>query len=197
MTSSDDNTGRRRFLTGAVTVMGAIGGAFTAVPFILSWQPSERARAIGAPVEVDLDKVEPGGMVTVKWQGKPVYVVKRTEAALETISELDGVVRDPNSDEEQQPGYARNEYRSIKPDVLVIEAVCTHLGCAPKFRPEVAPVDLGDDWLGGFFCPCHGSRFDFAGRVFAGVPAPTNLKVPPYMYLDDRRILIGEDQETA
>ena len=120
-----------------------------------------------------------------------------TEQALATIPKLDAVVRDPNSDEDQQPSYARNEHRSIKPDLLVLIAVCTHLGCAPKFRPEVAPVDLGEDWMGGFFCPCHGSRFDFAGRVYAGVPAPTNLIVPPYKYIDERRILIGEDQEAA
>jgi ubiquinol-cytochrome c reductase iron-sulfur subunit len=197
MSSSDVNTGRRRFLAGAVTAMGGIGGAFAAVPFIASWTPSERARAIGAPVEVDLTKVEPGGLLRVKWQGKPVFIVRRTEEALASIPKLDAKVRDPNSEEDQQPAYARNAHRSIRPDVLVLVAVCTHLGCAPLFRPEVAPTDLGEDWLGGFFCPCHGSRFDLAGRVYAGVPAPTNLIVPPYRYVDEGRILIGEDQEAA
>ena len=197
MSSSDVNTARRRFLAGAVTAVGGIGGAFAAVPFIASWSPSERARAIGAPVEVDLDKVEPGGRITVKWRGKPVYVVKRTQAALEAIAKLDDKVRDPKSEQPQQPDYAKNEHRSRKPEVLVVVAVCTHLSCAPLYRPEVAPADLGESWLGGFYCPCHGSRFDLAGRVYNGVPAPTNLEVPPYTYLSDSRILIGEDGEKA
>lgn len=197
MSSSDVNTGRRRFLVGAVTALGGIGGVFAAVPFVVSWSPSERARAIGAPVEVNLDKIEPGARITVKWRGKPVYVVKRTDAALEALGKLDESVRDPNSDQPQQPAYAKNQHRSRKPDLLVIEAVCTHLSCAPIYRPEIAPVDLGESWLGGFYCPCHGSRFDLAGRVYSGVPAPTNLVVPPYTYLSDNRILIGEDGEAA
>lgn len=197
MSSSDVNTGRRRFLTGAVVVMGGIGSAFAAVPFIASWSPSDRAKAIGAPVEVDISKLEPGGITRVKWQGKPVWVVRRTDAALASIKKLDAQVRDPTSLEEQQPTYAANEYRSIKPEYLVLVGVCTHLGCAPSYRPELAPSDLGPEWEGGFFCPCHGSRFDLAGRVYPGVPAPTNLVVPPHTYLSDGRILVGVDSEKA
>jgi len=197
MSSSDIDTGRRRFLTGAVTVMGGIGSAFAAVPFIASWAPSDRAKAIGAPVEVDIGKLEPGQATRVKWQGKPVVVVRRTEASLAAIKTLDDKVRDPQSLEKQQPDYAANEFRSIKPEFLVVVAICTHLGCAPTYRPEVAPADLGPEWQGGFFCPCHGSRFDLAGRVYAGVPAPTNLVVPRYEYLSDSRILIGVDAESA
>jgi ubiquinol-cytochrome c reductase iron-sulfur subunit len=197
MSSSDVNTARRRFLTGAVTVMGGIGSAFAAVPFIVSWAPSDRAKAIGAPVEIDISKIQPGGFTVVKWQGKPVWVVRRTEAALESIAALDDKVRDPNSQEEMQPAYASNEYRSLKPEYLVLVGICTHLGCSPKYRPEVAPADLGPEWRGGFFCPCHGSRFDFAGRVYSGVPAPSNLEVPRHRYLSDSRILIGVDPEKA
>ena len=197
MSSSDIDTGRRRFLTGAVTVMGGIGGAFAAVPFIAAWTPSDRAKAIGAPVEVDISKLEPGQATRVKWQGKPVVIVRRTEASLASIKKLDDKVRDPQSLEEQQPDYATNEYRSIKPEFLVLVGICTHLGCAPSYRPEVAPADLGPEWEGGFFCPCHGSRFDLAGRVYASVPAPTNLVVPPHKYLADGRILVGVDAESA
>jgi ubiquinol-cytochrome c reductase iron-sulfur subunit len=197
MSSSDLNNSRRRFLTGAVVAMGGIGSAFAAVPFIVSWTPSDRAKAFGAPVEVDISKLEPGAIQRVKWQGKPVWVVRRTDAALASIKKLDDQVRDPNSLEEQQPEYAANEFRSIKPEYLVLVGVCTHLGCAPSYRPEVAPADLGREWEGGFFCPCHGSRFDLAGRVFPGVPAPTNLVVPPHKYLSDGRILVGVDSEKA
>jgi ubiquinol-cytochrome c reductase iron-sulfur subunit len=197
MSSSDLNNSRRRFLTGAVVAMGGIGSAFAAVPFIVSWTPSDRAKAFGAPVEVDISKLEPGAIQRVKWQGKPVWVVRRTDAALASIKKLDAQMRDPNSLEEQQPEYAANEFRSIKPEYLVLVGVCTHLGCAPSYRPEVAPADLGREWEGGFFCPCHGSRFDLAGRVFEGVPAPTNLVVPPHKYLSDGRILVGVDSEKA
>lgn len=197
MSSSDVNTGRRRFLTGAVVAMGGIGSAFAAVPFIASWTPSDRAKAIGAPVEVDISKLEPGGITRVKWQGKPVWVVRRTDAALASIRRLDAHVRDPESLVEQQPAYAANEYRSLRPEYLVLVGLCTHLGCAPSYRPEIAPADLGPEWEGGFFCPCHGSRFDLAGRVFPGVPAPTNLVVPPHRYLNDGRILVGVDSESA
>jgi ubiquinol-cytochrome c reductase iron-sulfur subunit len=180
-----------------VVAMGGIGSAFAAVPFIVSWTPSDRAKAFGAPVEVDISKLEPGAIQRVKWQGKPVWVVRRTDAALASIKKLDAQMRDPNSLEEQQPEYATNEFRSIKPEYLVLVGVCTHLGCAPSYRPEVAPADLGREWEGGFFCPCHGSRFDLAGRVFPGVPAPTNLVVPPHKYLSDGRILVGVDSEKA
>jgi ubiquinol-cytochrome c reductase iron-sulfur subunit len=198
MSSSDVNTTRRRFLTGAVTVMGGIGTAFAAVPFIAAWTPSERAKAIGAPVEVDIGKLEPGQMTRVKWQGKPVWVVRRTEQALQSIRDLpQEKLRDPDSTEEMQPTYAANELRSIKDEYLVLVGICTHLGCSPTYRPEIAPVDLGPDWKGGFFCPCHGSLFDMAGRVYAGVPAPSNLPVPPHKYLSDSRILVGVDPEKA
>lgn len=197
MSSSDVNTGRRRFLTGAVAAVSGIGGAFAAVPFIAAWTPSERVKAIGAPVEVSIGSLEPGQMTRVKWQGKPVWVVRRTEEALASIRALDAKVRDPDSIEDQQPAYATNEDRSIKPEYLVLVGICTHLGCSPSYRPEVAPADLGPEWLGGFFCPCHGSRFDMAGRVYAGVPAPTNLVVPKHTYLAEDRILIGVDPENA
>jgi ubiquinol-cytochrome c reductase iron-sulfur subunit len=198
MSSSDVNATRRRFLTGAVTVVGGIGTAFAAVPFIAAWTPSERAKAIGAPVEVDIGKLEPGQMTRVKWQGKPVWVVRRTEQALQSVRDIpEAKLRDPGSSEEMQPKYAANELRSIKDEYLVLVGICTHLGCSPTYRPEIAPVDLGPDWQGGFFCPCHGSRFDMAGRVYAGVPAPSNLPVPPHKYLSDSRILVGVDPENA
>jgi len=197
MSSTDANLGRRRFLTGAVTVVTGIGSAFAAVPFIAAWTPSERAKAIGAPVEVDIGGLEPGQMTRVKWQGKPVWVVRRTEESLAGLKRDEGELRDPSSAEDMQPKYATNEVRSIKPEYLVLVGICTHLGCAPTYRPEIAPADLGPTWQGGFFCPCHGSRFDLAGRVYAGVPAPTNLQVPPHRYLSDSRILVGEDPENA
>ncbi len=197
MSASDTSNSRRRFLTGAVGVVGGIGGVFTAVPFIASWTPSERAYAIGAPVDVDISKIEPGRMIVEKWQGKPVFIVNRPDAALQRLPLNESVLRDPKSLENQQPDYAQNEYRSRKPQLLVMIGVCTHLGCAPTYRPDVAPIDLGPAWQGGFFCPCHGSRFDLAGRVYQGVPAPTNLVIPPYKYLNDDRILIGDDQESA
>ena len=197
MSSSDVSTARRRFLTGAVAVMGGIGSAFGAVPFIAAWTPSDRAKAIGAPVEVDISKLEVGSVVVVKWQGKPVWVVRRDEASLASIRKLDGLVRDPDSTEEMQPAYATNENRSIKAEYVVLVGICTHLGCSPTYRPEIAPVDLGPEWEGGFFCPCHGSRFDLAGRVYPGVPAPSNLEVPPHKYLSDSRILVGVDPENA
>ncbi|UTF61523.1 ubiquinol-cytochrome c reductase iron-sulfur subunit [Gilvimarinus sp. DA14] len=190
------NKTRRRVLTGATTVVGAIGAVGVAVPFVGSWNPSAKAKAAGAPVQVNISKIEPGAMITVEWRGKPVYIVRRTEEALENLSKTDDLVRDPNSEEPQQPPYAQNHARSIKPEVLVLLGLCTHLGCAPMFRPEVGAADLGgDNWQGGFFCPCHGSKFDLAGRVFKGVPAPINLQVPPHRYDSDSVLTIGEDQE--
>ena len=197
MSGDGVDIGRRRFLTGATTVVGAVGTGFAAVPFVASFQPSERAKAIGAPVEQDISKLEPGGRVVVKWRGQPVWIVRRSEDNLSGLSAVEAQLRDPKSEEEQQPGYAQNEHRSIKPEILVLVGLCTHLGCSPTYRPELAPADLGADWKGGFFCPCHGSKFDFAGRVYAGVPAPTNLVVPPHKYLSDTRIIIGVDQENA
>jgi len=194
--STDVDADRRRFLTASVAVVGGVAAAGVAVPFVAAWQPSERARAIGAPIEVDISKIEPGQMLTHKWRGKPIWIVRRTPEILQALPGLDNRLRDPQSTQDQQPAYARNEYRSIKPEILVLIGICTHLGCSPSYiKRDQAP--LGTGWPGGFFCPCHGSRFDYAGRVYEGVPAPTNLVVPPHEYLSDTRILIGADEGSA
>lgn len=195
--SDDTGLSRRRFLSVATGITAAVGAGFAAVPFISSWQPSARARALGAPVEVDISKLEDGALMKVTWRGKPVSILRRSSEMLSRLENEKVDLRDPDSEEDQQPSYARNEFRSIKPEVLVIVSNCTHLGCVPTSRFEVAPADLGPDWVGGFFCPCHGSKFDLAGRVFAGVPAPTNLVVPPYRFVDDKTLVIGEDAEVA
>jgi ubiquinol-cytochrome c reductase iron-sulfur subunit len=195
--SEDTGLSRRRFLAVATSVTAAVGAGFVAVPFISSWQPSARARALGAPVEIDISKLEDGALMKVVWRGKPVSILRRSVNMLERMESSNVELRDRDSEEDQQPGYARNEFRAIKPEVLVIVSSCTHLGCVPTSRFEVAPADLGPDWVGGFFCPCHGSKFDFSGRVFAGVPAPTNLVVPPYRYIDENTLIIGEDMEVA
>ncbi|HEX7028338.1 MAG TPA: ubiquinol-cytochrome c reductase iron-sulfur subunit, partial [Gammaproteobacteria bacterium] len=175
---------RRRFLTAGATVVGAVGVITAAVPFLASMQPSEKARIAGAPVEVDISKLAPGMRMTVQWRGRPVWIVRRTPDMLDSLATLNDELEDPNSEnKDQQPPYADNLHRSIKPEYLVMVGLCTHLGCSPTYRPEVAPQDLGADWRGGFFCPCHGSRFDLAGRVYEGVPAPTNMVVPPHRYL--------------
>lgn len=193
MTESSGFT-RRHFLTVATAVTAGAGAAATAVPFVSSFKPSARAQALGAPVERDVSKLEPGAMVKVEWRGKAVFIVRRTEAMLTRLGQISDLLQDPNSERaEQQPDYATNEYRSIKPQFLVIEGVCTHLGCAPTNRFDLGAADLGADWPGGFFCPCHGSKFDLAGRVFKSVPAPSNLKVPPHRYVNDTTILIGVD----
>ncbi|TCO80158.1 ubiquinol-cytochrome c reductase iron-sulfur subunit [Plasticicumulans lactativorans] len=197
-TAGGVDLGRRRFLTATATVVGGVGAAFVAVPFLKSWSPSERAQAAGAPVEADISKLEAGQIMTVEWRGKPVWLVRRTKAMLDALPTLDGQLRDPKSTVvEQQPAYAKNEFRSIKPELLVLVGICTHLGCSPTFRPDIAPADLGPGWKGGFFCPCHGSRFDLAGRVFQGVPAPLNLEVPPYKFLSDTRLIVGVGTEGA
>lgn len=197
MSGEETNSGRRRFLTAATTVVGAVGTGFVLVPFVSSMQPSAKARAAGAPVRADISKLEPGQMIRVKWHGKPVWIVKRTQSNLDKLASMDARLADPASEMPQQPAYAQNEWRSIKPEILVLIGICTHLGCSPTYRPDVAPADLGPEWQGGFFCPCHGSRFDIAGRVFKSMPAPKNLPVPPYRYLSDAEIMIGEDEETA
>jgi ubiquinol-cytochrome c reductase iron-sulfur subunit len=197
MSGDNTNTGRRRFLTAATSVVGAVGVGFALVPFISSMQPSAKARAAGAPVRADISKLEPGQMIRVKWRGKPVWLVKRTDEMLEGLPALDTELRDPDSLQPQQPPYAQNEFRSIKPQILVTVGICTHLGCSPTYRPDVGAADLGADWPGGFFCPCHGSRFDLAGRVFKGVPAPLNLEIPPHRYLSDTELVIGEDEGLA
>ena len=165
------------------------------VPFVKSMNPSAKTQAAGAPVEVDLTKIEPGEMVREEWRGKPVWIVNRTKQMLQTLKDVEPQLRDPNSEQPQQPSYAHNEYRSIKPEFLVLVGICTHLGCSPTYRPDVGAEDLGANWEGGFFCACHGSRFDLAGRVFRGVPAPKNLEVPPYRYAGDDKIVIGESEE--
>ena len=197
MGGDNTDTGRRRFLTAATTVVGAVGTGFVLVPFISSMQPSARARAAGAPVRADISKLEPGQMVRVKWRGKPVWLVRRTEKMLGVLPTLDATLSDPEALESIQPPYAQNEYRSIKPGLLVTVGICTHLGCSPTYRPDVGAADLGADWEGGFFCPCHGSKFDLAGRVYKGVPAPTNLRIPPYSFLDDRTVMIGVSPQGA
>ncbi len=188
---------RRRVLTLTTTVVGAVGAGYAIAPFVLSMQPSARAQAAGAPVEVDVSKMEPGQMITVEWRGKPVWVVRRTEQNVADLPGLDGKLQDPNSQTRQEPDYAQNATRSRTEEFLVLVGICTHLGCSPTYRPDIAPADLGADWKGGFFCPCHGSRFDLAGRVFSGVPAPKNLEVPPYYFMSDTRILVGEDGGAA
>jgi len=192
---NDKMSGRRKFLVAATSVAGGIAGAAIATPFLLSMMPSERAKAAGAPVEVDISKLEPGMLMMVEWRGRVVWGLNRTPDMLETLAKLEDQLADPNSEKNQQPEYARNRTRSIKPEILVTEGVCTHLGCSPVFRKDVAPADLGPDWLGGFFCPCHGSKFDLAGRVYKSVPAPTNMVVPPHVYLSDSRLLIGSESE--
>jgi ubiquinol-cytochrome c reductase iron-sulfur subunit len=191
----NEMSGRRRFLITATSVAGGIASVAWATPFILSMMPSERAKAAGAPVEVDISKLEPGMLLLVEWRGKVVWVLSRTPEMLASLTKLDSKLTDPNSEKDQQPEYAQNLTRSIRPEILVTTGVCTHLGCSPVFRKEIAPADLGPDWLGGFFCPCHGSKFDLAGRVYKNVPAPTNLLVPPHTYLSENVLLIGLDSK--
>ena len=189
MTEKVDQS-KRHFLTIATAVTGGVGIAFAAVPFLSSLKPSARARALGAPVEVPLASLEPGEMIRVVWRGRLVYVLRRTEEMLGRLVGVTEYLRDPNSSNvELQPSYATNEHRSLNPEYLVVEGSCTHLGCAPLPQFEVTP---SSDWFGGFFCPCHGSKFDLAGRVYKGSPAPTNLVIPPYRYSDDKTIIIGE-----
>ena len=198
MSSEDVNSGRRRFLVAATSAVGVAGAVGIAVPFVGSWNPSAKAKAAGAPVKADISKLEAGQMVVVEWRGKPVYVVHRTESQLERLADVNDKLKDPDSAISQQPAYISGIDRSIRPEILVIEGLCTHLGCAPKFRPEVGAADLGGaDWPGGFVCPCHGSKFDLSGRVFAGVPASTNLVVPPYSFEGDNLLVIGVDAEAA
>jgi ubiquinol-cytochrome c reductase iron-sulfur subunit len=197
MSGDGVDTSKRRFLIAATTVVGGVGAVYTAVPFLASWMPSERAKAAGAPVEADISKLEDGQMIRVQWRGKPVWLVKRTEEMLAALPGLDSKLRDPESVDPQQPEYARNVTRSIKPEILVAVGICTHLGCSPSFVPEALPQPYDADWKGGFFCVCHGSKFDLAGRVYQGVPAPLNLEVPPHKYISESLILIGDDRGAA
>jgi ubiquinol-cytochrome c reductase iron-sulfur subunit len=193
------DNGRRHFLLVATTVTGVAGAALTAVPFLASWKPSARAKALGAPVEQDISKLEAGALMKVMWRGQAIYIVRRTAEMVANLAnpELAGRLRDPKSEQSEQPKYAQNTDRSLKPEVLVLIGVCTHLGCAPLNRFQPADPELGADWPGGFYCPCHGSKFDLAGRVFKDVPAPLNLRVPPYRFITEGVVQIGVDAEVA
>ncbi len=184
---------RRRFLLTSTCVLGGVGALCALTPFVTSLLPSAKAEALGAPVEVDLTKIEPGQNAIVEWRGKPVWIIRRTKEMLQSLTTDEAQLRDPNSLVEQQPEYAKNQHRSVNPEYLVLIGICTHLGCSPKYKPTLG--ELGPEWPGGFFCPCHGSTFDLAGRVFKGVPAPINLQVPPYRFLNEHTIVIGEDTE--
>jgi ubiquinol-cytochrome c reductase iron-sulfur subunit len=197
MSDQQVDKGKRCFLIAATSVVGGVAAGATAVPFVGSMLPSERAKAAGAPVEADIGQIAPGEMQLFEWRGKPVWVVHRTKEMLATLPTLDNAVADPTSNKDKQPKYCKNEYRSIKPEYLVVVGICTHLGCSPiaKFKAEPEPFE--SNWVGGFYCPCHGSLFDLAGRVYRNKPAPENLTVPPYKYLSDNKIVIGVDSEGA
>ena len=192
------NTGRRRFLTATTAVVGAVGAGFAAVPFIKSWNPSTRAKLAGAPVTADITGLQEGQRLIMEWRGQPIWIVKRSKTMLDALPTLDGRLRDPESkNTDQQPEYIKGEARSIKPEISVLVGLCTHLGCSPEMAAEIKPEPYDPDWKGGYFCPCHKSRFDMAGRVFQGVPAPTNLVVPPHHYENDTTIIIGVDPKGA
>ncbi len=198
MSSDKIDNDKRWFLTASTCVAGAGAATAMAVPFVSTFQPSERAKTAGAPVEADISAIEPGRYLTVKWRGKPVWIVRRTAEQLEALAEVEGKLADPENTKLQQPEYASNRNRSInESEYLVMVGLCTHLGCSPTYRPDIAAADLGADWKGGFFCPCHGSKFDISGRVYKGVPAPTNMEVPPHRYLSDTLVQIGVDQGEA
>jgi len=199
MSNDGVNKGRRRLLLGATSALGAVGAVGAAVPFVASWNPSAKAKTAGAPVKVDISKLEPGQQTIASWRGKPVWIIKRGDEALKNLDAIPASnLLDGDSAGSIQPGYIPGDAkRSLRDDIVVLVGICTHLGCSPTYRPEIAPEDLGADWVGGFYCPCHGSRFDLAGRVLSGSPAPTNLVVPPHSYLDDNVILVGVDQEAA
>jgi len=186
---------RRRTLVVATSVVGGAATLGAAVPFVASMLPSERAKAAGAPVEAEIASLQPGELRVFEWRGKPVWVIRRTKQMLESLKAVAQNLTDPESKHSEQPGYAKNEYRSQKPEIMVMEGVCTHLGCSPQLKAADAKGEMGGDWVGGFYCPCHGSKFDYAGRVFRGAPAPTNLTVPPYTFVSDGSLLIGEDKD--
>lgn len=198
MSNDGVNKVRRRLLIGATSVVGAAGTVGVAVPFVASWKPSAKAKTAGAPVKADISKLEPGQQMVVKWRGKPVWIVRRGKEALENLAKIDSKLSDPKSEVPQQPEYIpHTAARAIKEEVAVLIGICTHLGCSPTYRPDIAPDDLGADWVGGYYCPCHGSRFDLSGRVFAGSPAPTNLVIPPHRYESDTVITVGLNEETS
>jgi len=190
------NQGRRRFLTATTAVVGAVGAGFVAVPFIKSWNPSARAKLAGAPVTADISALQEGQRLVLEWRGQPIWIVRRSQAVLAALPTLDEQLRDPNSENlDQQPAYIKGETRSIKPEVSVLVGLCTHLGCSPEMKAEIKPEPFDPNWKGGYFCPCHKSKFDMAGRVFQGVPAPTNLVVPPHYYENDTTIVVGVDPQ--
>ena len=191
------NNGRRRFLIATTSVVGATGVGIAAIPFLESWNPSAKAQAIGAPVQVNIDGLEPGQLMKVQWRGQTIGILRRSPQTLELLTSLDDRLRDPSSQESEQPAFAQSEGRALNDEYLVVNMHCTHLGCVPQIIPTVGPEPFDDDWKGGFFCPCHKSKFDMAGRVYKGVPAPTNLRIPPYSYIDDTTLLIGVTPEVA
>ena len=197
MANEEVNTGRRRFLTATTAVVGAVGAGFAAVPFIKSWSPSARARFAGAPVSQDISALQEGQQMVLNWRGQPIFISRRSKGMLDVLGSMDALVADPKSAASEQPAYAANATRSIKPEISVLVGVCTHLGCAPEHLPEVKPQPFDPDWKGGYFCPCHKSRYDLAGRVYKAQPAPTNLPVPPYHFESDSTVVIGVDPEGA
>jgi ubiquinol-cytochrome c reductase iron-sulfur subunit len=194
--TTDVNQSRRRIIAGTA-VLGGAAGAVAAWPFIASFEPSERAKALGAPVEADIGSLEPGQLMTVEWRGKPVWILRRTKEMLATLAKDATLLADPMSRQSEQPPFARNEVRSEKPEYLVVVGICTHLGCSPTSKLQPGDPAMGANWAGGFLCPCHGSKFDLAGRVWANMPAPTNLPVPPYRFVSDTKVVIGEDSKGA
>ena len=198
MSNDGVNKGRRRLLIGATSAVGAVGAVGAAVPFVASWNPSAEAKTAGAPVKVDISKLEPGQQAIVKWRGKPVWIIRRGDEALANLTTITDSLTDPESKIPQQPAYVPGTpARALREDISVLVGICTHLGCSPTYRPELAPADLGAEWVGGFYCACHGSRFDLSGRVLKGSPAPSNLVIPPHSYASDNMIIVGVDQETA
>ena len=197
MSSDDVNKGRRRFLVATTSVVGGVGAGLAAVPFIQSWMPSAKAQAVGVPVEINIGKLKPGQLLKVQWRGQTIGVLRRTAEMISNLTRVDDVLADPESKEADQPEYVHGEQRAIKPEILVINMHCTHLGCIPQMIPQVGPQPFDENWNGGFYCPCHKSKFDLSGRVYKGVPAPANLRIPPYSFLDERTVMIGVSPQRA
>ena len=197
MTESNKSLNRRNFLANLTKVMGGVGGIFAVIPFLSTMLPSEKAKSSGAPIEIDVSGLKPGSFKVVEWRGKPVWIVRRTAEMINNTQEDNDILSDPKSLEEHQPKYTQNKFRSLNPEYLVLLGICTHLGCSPLYKPNSKTAELGLDWKGGFFCPCHGSKFDLSGRVHRGMPAPYNLEVPPYYFVSESRIIVGKDRESA
>ena len=197
MTESNKSLNRRNFLANLTKVMGGVGSIFAVIPFLSTMLPSEKAKSSGAPIEIDVSGLKPGSFKVVEWRGKPVWIVRRTAEMINNTQEDNDILSDPKSLEEHQPKYTQNKFRSLNPEYLVLLGICTHLGCSPLYKPNSKTAELGLDWKGGFFCPCHGSKFDLSGRVHRGMPAPYNLEVPPYYFVSESRIIVGKDRESA